>query len=79
MLAYAKGAESALNEDARKRIEALRACCGVGKGFELAEHDMAIRGVCHSCLLYLLCFVCALTTSLTLHVRLVSSGWYHVR
>jgi len=44
-LMFYSGAESALSEDARKRIEALRSCCGVGQGFELAEHDMAIRGV----------------------------------
>jgi transcription-repair coupling factor len=34
-----------LSDDALERLVALEDCCGLGQGFELAERDMAIRGI----------------------------------
>jgi transcription-repair coupling factor len=34
-----------LSDDALERLVALEDCCGLGQGFQLAERDMAIRGI----------------------------------
>ncbi|CAM6056089.1 unnamed protein product [Sphagnum tenellum] len=34
-----------LSDDAVERLVALEECCGLGQGFQLAERDMAIRGI----------------------------------
>jgi transcription-repair coupling factor (superfamily II helicase) len=34
-----------LSDDALERLVALEECCGLGQGFQLAERDMAIRGI----------------------------------
>ena len=34
-----------LGEEAIRRLDAVRECCGLGMGFRIAERDMAIRGV----------------------------------